>query len=357
MHDPCTPARSVPHDSRLPKPRRRRLRSMQRGLRTNPIPASGPSFDSVLSASGRWPLTRSSLQELQINLGKLCNQACAHCHVDAGPKRTEIMNWDTMTRIMDWFATSGLQRADITGGAPELNPHFRRLVDGLMALGAGITVRCNLTVLFESGQEDLAAWYADRGVRIVCSLPCYSRTNVDEQRGRGVFNKSIEALRRLNRHGYGGDEGLILDLVYNPAGAFLPPHQEQLERDYKRRLGDGFGIRFNRLLTLANLPINRFAHYLDRNEQLESYQQLLVDNFNSDTVTNLMCRSLLSVDWRGHVFDCDFNQMLEIPHGDCGPLYLWDVDAQNVASTPIAVDRHCFGCTAGCGSSCGGALT
>ncbi len=321
-----------------------------------PVPNYGPTFDDALRGTGLGTLSRAPLRELQVNLGRLCNQACSHCHVDAGPKRTEIMQWETMSRILSWYAAAGLRRADITGGAPELNPNFRKFVDALLALGAQVNSRCNLTVLMEPGQEDLAAWYAERRVHMVCSLPCYSKQNVDEQRGDGVFNKSIEALRLLNRHGYGRDEDLHLDLVYNPGGAVLPPAQDQLESDYKTRLYDGFGIRFNRLLTLTNLPINRFAHYLRRTGQTRSYQQLLVENFNRDSVPNLMCRHVLSVDWLGRVYDCDFNQMLALPLGDHGPRQLWDIDPHTLEETPIAVDRHCFGCTAGAGSSCGGAL-
>lgn len=329
---------------------------MEQNTQTIQVPNDGPSFDDALRASGLGLLTRAPLSELQVNLGRLCNQACSHCHVDAGPKRKEIMSWEIMTRILSWFEKARLPSVDITGGAPELNPHFRRFVGEFMDLGAHITSRCNLTVLFEPEQEDLARWYAHRRIRLVCSLPCYSKKKVDEQRGIGVFNKSIEALRLLNRHGYGLDEGLIVDLVYNPGGAVLPPAQEQLEADYKTRLFDGFGIRFNRLLTLTNLPINRFAHYLRRTGQTQSYQRLLVDNFNPKSISNLMCRHLLSVDWLGQVYDCDFNQMLALPLGDGGPTYLWELDPYEIKDASIAVDRHCFGCTAGSGSSCGGAL-
>lgn len=329
---------------------------MEHNTQTIQIPNDGPLFEDALLTGGLGLLARAPLSELQVNLGRLCNQACSHCHVDAGPKRTEIMQWRTMTRILSWFDTARLPRVDITGGAPELNPYFRKFVDGFIALGADITSRCNLTVLFEPDQQDLAGWYAHRRIRLVCSLPCYSKQNVDRQRGKGVFNKSIEALRLLNRHGYGLEEGLDLDLVYNPGGAALPPAQGQLEADYKTRLFDGFGIRFNRLLTLTNLPINRFAHYLQRTGQMQSYQQLLVDNFNPRSIPNLMCRHLLSVDWLGQVYDCDFNQMLALPLGEGDPRHLWELDPRAIEDAPIAVDRHCFGCTAGAGSGCGGAL-
>jgi radical SAM/Cys-rich protein len=329
---------------------------MEQNTQNIRVSNDGLSFDDALRTSGLGLLTRAPLSELQVNVGRLCNQACSHCHVDAGPKRKEIMSWETMTRILSWFEKARLPRVDITGGAPELNPQFRRFVDGFMARGAHVTSRCNLTVLFEPDQEDLAGWYARRRIRLVCSLPCYSKQNVDEQRGRGVFNKSIEALHRLNQHGYGLEEGLVVDLVYNPGGAMLPPAQGQLEADYKTRLFDGFGIRFNRLLTLTNLPINRFAHYLRRTCQTQSYQQLLVDNFNLHSIPNLMCRHLLSVDWLGRAYDCDFNQMLALPLGDGDPSHLWELDPHALKDAPIAVDRHCFGCTAGAGSSCGGAL-
>ena len=314
-------------------------------------------FNQTLKQHDLFPLTRSSLKELQVNLGYLCNQACEHCHVEAGPKRTEMMTWETMEKILDWAAHNGITQADLTGGAPELIPDFRRFVDGLLELGIGVTSRCNLTVLFEPNQDDLAQWYAERKVRLVCSLPCYTAKNVEAQRGKGVFGKSIEALRALNHHGYGRRSELVLDLVYNPVGPNLPPAQSGLENDYKVRLKEDFGIVFNRLLTIANLPINRFEHFLKRTGQLDSYQQLLVDNFNPETVEPLMCRHLLSVDWRGYLYDCDFNQMLDLPLAASGRKQLWQVTRAQLENAPIALGKHCFGCTAGAGSSCGGALT
>ncbi|MBI3778230.1 MAG: arsenosugar biosynthesis radical SAM protein ArsS [Gammaproteobacteria bacterium] len=319
-------------------------------------PAPGPSFVRALGAHGLGPLHRERLRELQVNVGRLCNQACHHCHVDAGPKRTEIMTWETMEKILAWAKAAGITAVDITGGAPEINPHFRRFVDEWLAQGSRITVRCNLTALLEPGQEDLAAWYAQRKIRLVCSLPCYTQKNVDAQRGDGVFEKSIEALKRLNAAGYGRDTTLTLDLVYNPGGAFLPVAQDKLEADYRQRLAENFGIVFSHLMTITNLPINRFAHFLERTGQHEKYMQLLEDNFNPATVPGLMCRHLISVDWRGRVYDCDFNQMLDLPLGDQPHRYLWDITADQLAGTPVAVDSHCFGCTAGAGSSCGGAL-
>jgi len=261
-----------------------------------------------------------------------------------------------MDKILDWAAHNDIRRADLTGGAPELIPGFRRFVDGFLGLGVAVTSRCNLTVLFEPGQEDLAAWYAERGVRLVCSLPCYTAENVEAQRGKGVFGKSIAALESLNAHGYGRRDDLIIDLVYNPVGPTLPPPQAGLENDYKVRLKTDFGIDFNNLLTITNLPINRFEHFLKRTGQLEGYLQLLADNFNPATVAPLMCRHLLSVDWRGYLYDCDFNQMLQLPMAAGRPKQLWHITRAQLEDAPIALGRHCFGCTAGAGSSCGGAL-
>ncbi len=322
-----------------------------------------PSGDSIceftqkLEDHGLGRLSRDVLSELQVNVGRLCNQACEHCHVDAGPKRREIMTWATMEKIISWAKDNAISKVDITGGAPELNPHFRKFVDAFVDLDTQVTSRCNLTVLFEPNQDDLAQWYAGRKVRLVCSLPCYSEKNVDQQRGKGVFDKSIEALQKLNAVGYAREAELPLDVVYNPNGPFLPPDQCTLEAEYKLRLFDDFGIEFNRLLTLTNLPINRFAHYLRRTNQFDRYYQLLMNNFNVQTVPGLMCRHLLSVDWRGKVYDCDFNQMLDLPieasHGD----YLWDIDMGKLKDAGVIVGAHCFGCTAGAGSSCGGALT
>lgn len=316
------------------------------------------SFHEAIAATGGNPLRRAPLTQLQINVGRLCNQACEHCHVEAGPKRTEIMSEMVATRIVSWARENNIQSVDFTGGAPEMNPSFRTMVDAFSDMGASIIVRCNLTVLFEPGQQDTAEFFAERGINVVCSLPCYTRDNVEAQRGKGVFDKSIRGLQKLNEVGYGRDEDKQLDLVYNPGGAFLPPAQNELDGDYRERLMEDFGIRYNNLLTLANLPINRFKHYLARTEQLEDYQQLLLDNFNPETVPALMCRHLLSVDWLGRTFDCDFNQMLDMPlSGETSHRFIWDIDAAELTNQDIAVDSHCFGCTAGSGSSCGGALT
>ena len=320
------------------------------------IPTTGPSFYKVLSQHNM-TLHHDRPSELQINLGKLCNLACHHCHVDAGPKRTEIMTWETMCKVLDWAKKAKIKRADLTGGAPEMIPHFREFCDELISMGVQITSRCNITVLFEKGQEDTAQWYAERKIRLVCSLPCYTEDNVDAQRGKGVFDKSIAGLQLLNKLGYGVDPELSLDLVYNPVGAFLPPEQSALEQDYRDMLETNFGIVFSSLLAITNIPINRFAHALRRDGELEDYQTLLVDNFNPDTVDQLMCKHLINLDWEGRVFDCDFNQMLDIPLSGGKQRHLWDIDIDEVTGQNIATNRHCFGCTAGSGSSCGGMLT
>lgn len=314
------------------------------------------SFRSTLLRYGLTTLTREPLRELQINLGRLCNQACNHCHVDAGPKRTEVMSWDVMEKILGWAETNGIRSVDLTGGAPELNPRFRKFVDGFLQQGAHVTVRCNLTVLWEPGQKSLTQWYAERSIRLVCSLPCYTKKNVDAQRGKDVFDKSIRALKSLNDQGYGKKGRLPLDLVYNPGGPYLPPDQDQLQQDYKERLSADFGIVFSSLLTITNLPISRFRHALERDGQLQNYQQLLADNFNLETLPGLMCRHLVSVDWLGKIYDCDFNQMLDIPLAGKGPRKLWELDLTALQQQSIAVGDHCLGCTAGSGSSCGGAL-
>jgi radical SAM/Cys-rich protein len=311
------------------------------------------SFAATVKEHGR-DLTRGPVTVLQINVGKRCNQACHHCHVEAGPNRSEMMTAATADRLIELMASAPhLRTVDITGGAPELNQNFRRLVRAARALGKDVIDRCNLTVLLEAGQEDTAQFLADNEVAIVASLPCYSEKNVDAQRGRFVFGKSIAALKKLNTLGYG--TSLPLDLVYNPVGAFLPPSQASLEREYKARLRNDFGIEFSRLLTITNMPISRFLHALERDGQLEAYQQLLIDAFNPHAVDNLMCRSMVSVGWDGKLYDCDFNQMLEmnIP----GPARtIWDIDSLDAIDRRIAVGSHCFGCTAGAGSSCGGAL-
>ena len=319
------------------------------------IPTTGPEFQEFLREQN-YHLNHKHPSELQINLGKLCNLACHHCHVDAGPKRTEIMTWEVMQKIIDWAVRANIKSVDLTGGAPELNPNFRRFCSVLLEQGIEITSRCNITVLYEAGQQDLADWYANNKIRLVCSLPCYTEDNVDAQRGKGVFDKSIAGLQLLNKLGYGLDPALPLDLVYNPGGAFLPPAQAELEKDYRDMLQTHFGIQFSSLLTITNIPINRFAHALNRDGELDGYQQLLVNSANPDTLDGLMCRHLLNLDWLGRVYDCDFNQMLEIPLAGQAETYLWEIPIEKIDGMPIATNRHCFGCTAGSGSSCGGSL-
>jgi radical SAM/Cys-rich protein len=323
------------------------------------IAAPVASFDATLAGQGLAPLRRAATETLQINVGKLCNQACHHCHVDAGPARREIMNATTAERLIELMcASSAVHTVDLTGGAPELNPHFRTLVEGARRAGRAVIVRCNLTVLFVPGMDWLPEFYRANRVRLVCSLPCYTAENVARQRGAGVFEKSIEALRLLNQLGYGVGE-LQLDLAYNPVGPFLPPPQAELESRYRTELGDGFGVRFDRLLTITNMPIQRFAGELRRAGKYDEYMGLLVNHFNADTVDGVMCRTLVSVGWDGTLYDCDFNQMLAIRLGAGGhkPVDIWNIDGfDHLAGAPIATGTHCFGCTAGAGSSCGGAL-
>jgi radical SAM/Cys-rich protein len=316
-----------------------------------------PDFESVLREEGFAALRRQDVKTLQINVGKLCNQACHHCHVEAGPKRTEVMPAEVVDRLINLLiASPSIDVVDITGGAPELNPSFSRLVLLSRALGRRVIDRCNLTVFFEPGQEDIAEFLASNKVEVTASLPCYTAENVDKQRGRGVFDKSVRALQMLNRLGYGkpGSE-LTLNLVYNPLGPSLPPPQAKLERDYKKQLIEHFGIEFNRLYTITNMPIKRFSEFLFRAGQQEEYMSLLVNHFNRATVENLMCRSLVNVGWDGKVYDCDFNQMLNLETPD--QKSIWDLSSfAELADRPIATARHCFGCTAGSGSSCGGSL-
>ncbi len=299
-------------------------------------------------------LRRGHVGVLQLNIGKKCNQTCAHCHVNAGPARRELMTRPTMKRILEWLAATDIPVVDITGGAPELNPNFRFLVSSARAQGRRVMDRCNLTILFEPNQEDLAEFLADHQVEIVASMPCYSAQNVDAQRGDGVFDLSIAGLQKLNVLGYGTNPKLPLHLVYNPGDATLPPSQAELEKDYKRELTKHFGIEFNNLFALANLPIARFATQLRRDNQLADYMDLLNHNFNPKTVENLMCRDTLNVGWQGEVYDCDFNGMLNLQWGEMS--YIWDVNLEQTFGRPIATGSHCFGCTAGAGSSCGGAV-
>lgn len=303
-------------------------------------------------------LGRRGLKTLQINMGKLCNQACHHCHVDAGPGRKEMMTKKTVERLIELIGrATAIETVDITGGAPELHPHFRDLVRSSCDQKKQVIDRCNLTVLFEKGQEDTPRFLREYRVKIVSSLPCYLEENVDRQRGGGVFDKSIRALRELNELGYGRkDTGLILDLVYNPIGPYLPPDQAQLEAAYRTHLKKEYGIQFNRLLTITNMPINRFLKDLRRQNRFEEYMEMLAHNFNPTAAEAVMCRDLVSVSWDGFLYDCDFNQMLGIPQA-ARRRSLWDIESfDEVSSGPIAFGDHCYGCTAGAGSSCGGAL-
>jgi radical SAM/Cys-rich protein len=307
-------------------------------------------------------LRRARPEIIQVNVGKLCNLTCMHCHVNAGPKRKEIMTRDTIDRIINWLTKPAIPIVDLTGGAPEMIPDFRYFIMQIGALQPPRHVidRCNLTILLESGYEDLGEFLAINKVEIIASMPCYSAENVNAQRGEGVFEASIAALQLLNSLGYGIDPKLPLHLVYNPVGAFLPPSQDELEIDYKRELKKHFGIVFNKLYALANLPIGRFASYLRHNDRLAQYMDLLIQTFNPATIDGLMCRNTISVGWRGEVYDCDFNQQLEMQWSNDGgskPLFLWDIDPDSLEGRAIMTGDHCFGCTAGAGSSCGGAIS
>jgi radical SAM/Cys-rich protein len=315
-----------------------------------------PNFDATLTHHGIRALSRKSPTTIQVNVGKLCNQACHHCHVDAGPRRIERMTRETAERVVELLAASTrVEVLDITGGAPELNPNFAMLVERARALGRRVIVRCNLTVTLEPGMEWLVDFYRRTNVELVCSLPCYTAENTDRQRGAGVFDKSIVALRRLNSAGFGRGK-LRLDLVYNPIGASLPPPQQELEAQYRDELGRGFGIEFDRLLTITNMPIARFANQLSAAGNHSAYMSLLVNHFNPATVDALMCRDLVSIGWDGRLYDCDFNQMLEIPLG-AGAQTIRDIDdVGELGGARIATGSHCYGCTAGAGSSCGGAI-
>jgi radical SAM/Cys-rich protein len=303
-------------------------------------------------------LKRGRLDTLQVNVGYRCNQSCVHCHVNAGPNRTEEMSGDIADLVLAVLDRRAIGTLDITGGAPELNRHFRRLVRGARARGVHVMDRCNLTVLSEPGQEDLAGFLAAEQVEIVASMPCYLADNVERQRGKGVFDGSIRGLQRLNALGYGRDEGLVLNLVYNPQGPSLPPPQAALEADYKRILGEVYGIVFNSLFVLANMPIQRFGSMLVSKGEIDGYLQLLQDAHLDANLGGVMCRSLISVDWQGYLYDCDFNQMLDLPlaRGQKPRAHLSDLLDTAFDGHPIRVAGHCFGCTAGQGSSCGGAL-
>ena len=323
----------------------------------NVQPRSDFYFEEKLAEHGI-ELRAATVDTLQVNVGKLCNQACKHCHVDASPARTEIMTRETAETVIDAVRRFRLPVVDITGGAPELNPSFRYLVREARAAGARVMVRHNLTVMFEKDQEDLPEFFRDHAVEVISSLPYFLEEQTDAQRGHGVFQKSLIALRRLNAVGYGKEgSSLTLNLVYNPVGAFLPPPQASIEADFKRELLNRYGIVFNRLYTITNMPIKRFLDYLRRSGNEERYMRKLVEAFNPTTIEGLMCRNFVSVDWTGSLYDCDFNQMLELGVAPELPQTIADFDPEGFAHRRIMTGSHCFGCTAGAGSSCGGAVT
>ncbi|MEE8055047.1 MAG: arsenosugar biosynthesis radical SAM (seleno)protein ArsS [Gammaproteobacteria bacterium] len=304
-------------------------------------------------------LHRRQLETLQVNLGYICNQKCVHCHVNAGPNRKEMMDRTTMDQVIGYLKASGAKILDITGGAPEINPYFRYLVRSGRQLGVHVIDRCNLTILEEPGYENLGEYLAANQVEIIASLPCYLEENVDRQRGKGVYQVSIRVLRALNELGYGRDgSDLTLNLIYNPLGPTLPPPQSTLEAEYKRELGKRYGIVFNHLYTLTNMPIQRFGSLLISKGQFKSYMTLLRDAHQEKNTESVMCRSLVSIDWRGYVYDCDFNQMLGLPLYVSGKprVHVSDLMDTDLDGNPIMVAEHCYGCTAGQGSSCGGAL-
>lgn len=314
-----------------------------------------PDFNTTLFERGL-TLSRQMPRVLQINTGKICNLTCVHCHVNAGPHRKEIMTRDTVDRILEWLRGTEIKVVDLTGGTPEMIPDFRYFVQSIREMGREVIDRCNLTILNEPGYEWVADFHAQHGVHIVASMPCYCPENVNAQRGEGVFDSSIKGLQILNQLGYGTDPELQLDLVYNPNGAKLPPEQAELEVDYKRELKAHFGISFNQLFAITNMPIARFTSYLKRQGGYAEYMQLLLDNFNAASIDGLMCRDTISVGWEGDLFDCDFNQQLGMQHGaKSDPERLWDLSLDDWMQRPIQTGVHCYGCTAGQGSSCGGA--
>jgi radical SAM/Cys-rich protein len=302
---------------------------------------------------------RRAVDVLQVNMGRYCNLACIHCHVESGPTRKELMSRETVDAVLRFLAGTSIPTLDVTGGAPELHGDFDYLVESARNLGRHVMDRCNLTVIFEPGKEYLPEFFQRHQVELVCSLPCYSQENVDKQRGKGTFDSSIRALQRFNEVGYGqADSGLVLNLVYNPVGPHLPPAQNKLEEDYKRILREQFGIVFNHLFCLTNMPITRYATHLKLRGEYDRYVELLETNFNAATLDQVMCRNLISIGWEGLVYDCDFNQMLDLPLRDRAgnPLDIASLALDQVVNRPITVGNHCYACTAGCGSSCGGAL-
>jgi radical SAM/Cys-rich protein len=314
-------------------------------------------FDThVRDATGDW-LRCDDISTIQVNVGLKCTLQCVHCHVASSPKRKEEMTWQTMQQVIDVAKRNGCRLVDITGGAPEMNANFRRFVETLDRMGVSVMVRTNLTILLEPGYETLPAFFRDHNVQLVASLPCYLEGNVDQQRGEGVYKGSVEAIRLLNEVGYGKEEKLPLSLVYNPVGPHLPPGQLGLEADYRRELLDRFGIVFTNLLTIANMPIGRYLGALKKEGKLDEYRQLLRRSFNPATIDGLMCRHQINVDWDGNIYDCDFNLALKMPVDHGAPTHISRFDPDVHARRRIVTGNHCFGCTAGAGSSCGGALT
>jgi len=318
-----------------------------------------PAFAHKLRESGLLPLRPTGIGVMQINVGRMCNQVCKHCHVDAGPDRTEIMTRETMQLCLEALARTDIPLVDLTGGAPEMNPDFRWLVEQISALGRSVIVRCNLTIIVANKKyHDLPEFFARHRVQVVSSLPHFSAGRTDAQRGEGVFDKSIRALQMLNAVGYGVEgSGLTLDLVYNPSGAFMPGSQQGLEREFKQRLGRAHGIVFNNLLTITNLPVSRFLEYLLESGNYESYMQKLVEAYNPVAAANVMCRTTLSIGWDGQLYDCDFNQQLDLRVAPTAPQHIRDFDEARLLARSIVINQHCYGCTAGAGSSCGGATT
>lgn len=315
-------------------------------------------FQQKLEQIGLYPLPAIALEIFQVNVGKMCNQVCKHCHVDAGPDRKEIMTRETMQQCLDILANNtSFTTVDLTGGAPEMNPDFRWFVDEIKKLGKHVIVRCNLTIILANKKyHDLPEYFKNHGVEVVSSLPSYTQDRTDRQRGDGVFQDSIKALQMLNAVGYGiEDSGLILNLVYNPAGAFLPPSQEALQKEYKTELMKLFGIQFNQLFAITNMPISRYLDYLLQSGNYEKYMEKLTAAFNPTAAKSVMCRNTLSIGWDGFIYDCDFNQMLDLKV-DCNSKHIADFNAENLNQRSIVINQHCYGCTAGAGSSCGGAV-
>ncbi|MGF7080363.1 arsenosugar biosynthesis radical SAM (seleno)protein ArsS [Mucilaginibacter sp. UYCu711] len=317
------------------------------------------SFTEKLTGLGEFPLRATGVEIFQVNVGKMCNQVCRHCHVDAGPDRKEIMTRETMQLCLDVLAVSDIKTVDLTGGAPEMNPDFRWFVTEIKKLNKHIIVRCNLTIILANKKfHDLPVFFRDHQIEVVSSLPSFTKDRTDRQRGDGVFEDSIKALQLLNEAGYGEPgSGLLLNLVYNPAGAFLPPSQQALEQEYKDELLKNFGIRFNNLFAITNMPISRYLDYLLSTGNYDKYMEKLINAFNPVAVHHVMCRNTISVSWDGYLYDCDFNQMLDLPVSITSSRHLSDYDPNALNNRAIVLKQHCYGCTAGAGSSCGGAVT